>query len=347
MLSEEHILEIKILSQRYGKSIRAIAAELGISRNTVRRYLRGEGPTARPSGRGPGRPRSLERYEAYLTERVTKAAPHRVPATVLTREVAAMGYTGSERTVRRFVAALYQDAQPEPTPVERFETLPGQQIQMDWAEERLDGRKVYCFIGLLGYSRALYVEYVDSMKSSVLIACHERMLIAFGGAPNEILYDNMKTVVCARDAYGRTKHRFQNDLYELAKRHGFLPRLCRPYRPQTKGKVERSVHYIRHSFFVPLMTRLALDGITPDLQRLNAEARHWCDAVANRRIHGTTGEVPAMRLLEERAHLSSLGAQPPVLTVHSADGSPVRRWPRERIQRSPKYYDTVLSEALS
>ena len=209
MLSEEHILEIKILSQRYGKSIRAIAAELGISRNTVRRYLRGEGPTASPSGRGPGRPRSLERYEAYLVERVTKASPHRVPATVLTREIAAMGYTGSERTVRRFVAELYQDAVPVPTPVERFETLPGQQIQMDWAEERLGGRKIYCFIGLLGYSRALYVEYVDSMKSSTLIACHERMLASFGGSPHEILYDNMKTVVCARDAYGRAKHRFQ------------------------------------------------------------------------------------------------------------------------------------------
>ena len=129
------------------------------------------------------------------------------------------------RGVRRFVAPLYKN-QPEPEPIVRYEAAPGHQIQMDWSEHRLDRHKIYCFVGLLGYSRQLYIEYVDSMKSEMLIACHERMLAAFGGVPNEILYDNMRTVVCARDAYGRAKHRFQTDLLELSRRHGFLPRLC-------------------------------------------------------------------------------------------------------------------------
>ncbi len=343
MLPEESIMEIKILSTRQGMSIRAIASELGISRNTVRRYLRGEGPTPVPLGRSPGRPRSLEQYEQYLTDRIEKARPHRIPATVLTREIAAMGFAGTERTVRRFVAPLYDHAR-EPEPLVRFETAPGHQIQMDWAEDRLNGQKIYCFVGLLGYSRTLYFEFVDSMKSDVLIACHENMLTEFGGVPNEILYDNMKTVVCSRDAYGKSKHRFQTPLLELAGRHRFIPRLCRPYRPQTKGKVERSVSYIRHSFLVPLITRLAMDDIVPDLARLNAEARLWRDGVANVRIHATTGEIPAMRLIEEREHLKALGLQPPpVPRVETAETRP-QRWPRVQLQRSPKEYDAVLAQ---
>ena len=95
-------MEIKILS-RPGMSIRVIAKELRISRNSVRRYLRGEA-VREVALRNPGRPRKLASYEDWLRRRVEGAAPIRLPATVLNREVAAMGYDGTERTVRRFVA---------------------------------------------------------------------------------------------------------------------------------------------------------------------------------------------------------------------------------------------------
>ena len=347
MLPEESILEIHILSRRHGMGIRAIAAELGISRNTVRRYLRGEGPTPAPSGHGPGRPRSLERFEQYLIERVATAVPHRIPATVLTREISAMGYTGSERTVRRFVAPLYEGAPPEP-PV-RYESAPGHQTQMDWGEYRLGGRKIYCFVGLLGYSRHLYFEYVSSMKSATLIGCHERMFADFGGVTREVLYDNMRTVVSRRDAYGQGAHRFQDDLLALARRHGYRPRLCRPYRPQTKGKVERSIHYIANSFFHPLITRLAMEDVVPDLERLNAEATLWRQGVANVRVHGTTGERPAERLVEERAHLMAPVRSPVPLAVSELtdERRAVIGWPREPLQRSPREYEAVLEESAA
>ena len=127
MLKKEAILEILILHRR-GLSIRAISRELDISRNTVRDYLRGVRPSP-PTERGPGRPRKLAGYEDWLRRRVETARPHRIPATVLCREIAAMGYTGTERTVRRFVAALYPA--PAPEPVTRYETAPGHQVQMD------------------------------------------------------------------------------------------------------------------------------------------------------------------------------------------------------------------------
>ncbi|MBA1147861.1 DDE-type integrase/transposase/recombinase [Ectothiorhodospiraceae bacterium WFHF3C12] len=167
---------------------------------------------------------------------------------------------------------------------------------MDRGEYRLGGKRVYAFAGVLGYSRQLYLEYVDSTRSEVLVACHRRMFAAFDGVPREVLYDNMKTVVTQRDAYGRGRRRFHDTIWMLAAELGYRPRLCRPYRPQTKGKVERVIHYIAHNFFHPLVTGLALEDRVPGLDELNAEATHWCNAVANVRIHGTTGERPVDRL---------------------------------------------------
>lgn len=333
MLTEEAQMEIRVLSRR-GMGVRAIARELGISRNTVRRYLRGEA-VRKPSAPGPGRPRKLALYEDWLRRRVEAAWPVRLPATVLHREIAAMGFDGTERTVRRFVATLVP--KPEPEPVVRFETVPGHQAQMDWGEYRLGRQRVYAFIGVLGYSRYLYVEYVQSMRSEVLLDCHRRMFGAFGGVPREVLYDNMKTVVTHRDAYGRGRHRFHDGVWMLAAECGYRPRLCRPYRPQTKGKVERSVHYVANSFFHPLVTRLALEGEVVDLARLNAEVRLWCARVANVRVHGTTGERPVDRLVSEQAVMS-----PYVAPAENA--AETGHWPRYALQRSPREYDALLQE---
>lgn len=140
MLTKEAIMEIRILSRR-GMSIRAIAKELGISRNTVRKYLRGEAVDAAPQ-QGTGRPRKLVPYEGWLRRRVEAAAPVRLPATVLHREIAAMGYDGSERTVRRFLASLVPA--PVPEPLVRYETAAGHQAQTDWAEYRLGAAQGLC-----------------------------------------------------------------------------------------------------------------------------------------------------------------------------------------------------------
>jgi len=336
MLTKEAVMEIRLLARR-GLGIRAIARELGISRNTVKRYLRGE--AVRPPGaRGPGRPRKLGPYEDWLRRRVEKALPVRLPATVLHREIAAMGFDGTVRTVRRFVAGLVPAAEPEP--VVRFETAPGHQAQMDWGEYRLGRERVYAFIGVLGFSRWLYLEYVASTRAEVLVACHRRMFGAFGGVPREVLYDNMRTVVTQRDAYGRGRHRFHDGIWSLAAECGYRPRLCQPYRPQTKGKVERSVRYVASSFLQPLVTRLELDGELLDLERLNAEARRWCGTVANVRLHGTTGQRPVDRLAVERAVM-----QPYAAPAQGPDQE--RRWPRYALQRSPREYDAVLQEVAS
>lgn len=336
MISKETELEISILARR-GLSIHGIARELGISRNTVRKYLRGEAVCV-VKHKGPGRPRSLAPYEDWLRRRIEAASPVVLPATVLHREIAAMGYVGSERTVRRFCASVRPT--PAPEALVRFETPPGHQAQMDWGEYRLGGRRVYAFVGVLGYSRWLYLEYVDSMRSETLIGCHRRMFAAFGGVPREILYDNMKTAVRLRNAYGQGRHRFHDALWALAKECAFQPKLCRPYRPRTKGKVERMVQYAADNFFHPLVTRLALEGRLPELDELNAEARLWSQGVANVRIHGTTGVRPVERLPHEHAAMNPYtGPTPaPEAQHHRAV------YPRYPLQRSPRDYDVILQE---
>ena len=87
---------------------------------------------------------------------------------------------------------------------------------------------------------------------------------------------------------------------------GFRPRLCAPYRAQTKGKVERFIRYLRHSFYVPLASRLAQEGLIVDRETANLAVGRWLREVANVRVHGTTGEVPAERLAIERVQLQSV-----------------------------------------
>ena len=139
-----------------------------------------------------------------------------------------------------------------------------------------------------------------------LIACHERAFLAFGGVPREVLYDNVKTVVIDRDAYGPGWHRFHAGFLDFAGHCGFRPRLCRPYRAQTKGKVERFIRYVRASFYVPFASRLSQDGVTVDAAAANAAVRRWLREVANARVHATTKAVPAERLAIERETLQPI-----------------------------------------
>jgi transposase len=172
-------------------------------------------------------------------------------------------------------------------------------MQVDWAVIRRGADPLSVFVAVLGYSRMAYVQFVTDERLETLIACHEAAFTFFGGTPLEVLYDNMRTVVIGRDAYGPGKHRLQPGFRDFAHHHGFLPRLCRPYRAQTKGKVERFIRYLRQSFWVPLDSRLRPLGIKVDTATANIEVRKWLRDTANVRLHGTTERVPVELFAEE------------------------------------------------
>lgn len=318
MLSVEEQMEIAVL-KKHGESIHGISRSLGVSRNTVRRYLR-EGEVAAVRKPGPKRAEKLDPYKSYIAERMKAAAPDVIPAAVLLREVQARGYDGGYTRLKEFVRGLRPVAKADP--VVRFETDPGQQMQADWATVGRGGDKLSVFIGTLGWSRASYVEFCDNEQLETLLGVHENAFSSFAGVPREVLYDNMKTVVLERNAYGRDMHRFHPTFLDYAKHTGFLPRLCRPYRAKTKGKVERFIGYLKRSFWVPFLASCRQAGLQPDKHAANAAVAIWLRDVANARIHATTGEVPTERLIVEQTKLQDLPKSYQGRTVRSLTTSP-------------------------
>lgn len=194
--------------------------------------------------------------------RVREAAARRLPATVYLREIRALGYEGGISILKDWLQGEYPRL-PAPDVI-RFETSPGKQAQADWTQVRRGKDKLSAFVGTLGFSRFSFVWFADNERFETLIEAHERFFDAITGVPQTVLYDNMKTVLIDRNVYGPGQHRFHAGFRQFAKHHGFSPRMCAPYRAQTKGKVERFNRYLKESFVWPLESRLKAQGIILD-----------------------------------------------------------------------------------
>lgn len=330
-------MEIHVLKAQ-GLSGRQIAKQLGISRNTVSRYL--TSPDApRYSSRSP-RPTKLEPFHDYIDRRIKEASPDWICAPAMLREIRALGYTGGLRQLQGFMGT--RRPRPKDDPVVRFETSPGQQLQVDFVTFRRGRNPLYAFTAVLGHSRYRWLRFVTDEKAETLIACHHLLLEHLGGVPREILYDNPKTVVLERDAFGDGKHRFNSGLLDTAKDYGFRIRLCRPYRAKTKGKVERFHRYLRQNFYVPLASRLKAAGITVDADTANAHVAVWLRDVANQRRHEAHGMTPAEAFEQESKSLRALPARKRAQReIKGSNGFPVN----EKLQHPLSVYEQLLTEA--
>jgi transposase len=289
MISLEAWVDIKSMI-RGGHSIRQISRTTGLSRNTVRRYLRESDPP-RYAPR-PKRPSILDPYKDYLTTRLD-AVPE-LDATVLLREIQARGYPGAITTLKDFVRPLRAERLRLEELTVRYETAPGEQGQVDWAEfGRLpDGRKLYALLVVLGWSRTQFVHFTTRMTLQELLFGLVLAFEYFAGFPKKLLFDNLGSVVLVRGARvaDSTLHpRF----LDFTGHYGLQVQLCEPRRPRTKGKVERPVDYVRRSLVRPNFAQWT------SAEDANRDARHWLDHVANVRIHGTTRERPFDRLPRE------------------------------------------------
>lgn len=318
MITKEELMKIQILHQQ-GLSQRAIAKQLGISRNTVKRYLNAK--LNEPAYTQRAKKNSCQSpFKPYLHSRIAQAKPVHLSGVVLFREIQELGYTGSLSLLRQYL--YHYRGQKIIEPIVRFETEAGKQMQVDWGQMRGGKRPMHAFIAVLGYSRAMMVVFTDNMRYDTLEYCHRLTFDYFQGIPHEVWYDNMKTVVIERDAYGEGQYRLHQPFYQFAKSMEFIPKLCHTYRPQTKGKVERMVRYVRDNFFQPLNTKLMALGQILDVPTANEEVARWIETVAHQRIHDTTKQTPAARLVTERQMLQSLPPQIlPVTASLSKDSS--------------------------
>jgi len=301
MLKEEELFLIRELSSQ-NLSISEISRQTGFDRKTVRKYLKMKtlpGPQKRP-----GRKSKLDLFKPYILEKL-KEGPY--TAARLYREIKEMGFDGGKTIVKDFIKEV-RPKQGVPA-VLRYETKPGIQAQVDWGELgtiEVDGKlkKLFCFNMILGYSRMRCVEFTLSMDTPTLIQCHLNAFEYFGGCTQEILYDNMKQVVIKR-ALKVSDSEWNSQYEDFFKYYGFIPRLCRPYRPQTKGKIENTVGYVKRDFF--------LGRRFTSLEDLNAQVHKWLERV-NSTVHGTTYQIPLERFKEE--NLNPLGQVPPYKVVH-------------------------------
>ncbi len=289
-----------------GWGTKRIAAELGCSRNTVKRYVAAEGWAGY---RVLDRPGVLAGLETWLAERFRQ---HRGNADVVRQDLAREhGLSVSLRTVERAVAPLRQALWAEARATVRYETPPGRQLQIDFGELSVaiggESGRVYLFVATLGYSRRCYVQVFRHERQSAWFDGIEGAFAHFGGVPQEVLLDNARALVDHHDAATR-EVRFNERLGALARYWGFTPRACAPYRAQTKGKDERCVGYVK---------RNAIAGHEfASWSALEAHLGWWLREIADVRAHGTTGEPPIERFRREEAGaLKPLDGRPPFRQV--------------------------------
>jgi transposase len=288
-----------------GQSGRVIAAELHLSRKTVAKILeehqqqRADGVTGLPQPRSP-RASLVDSHETALRELLARYPS--ISVVRLLEELRQWGYTGGYTILRERVKQLRLTQQRPP--VERFETGPGAQAQMDYGVYTLDftqegRRKVNLFSYVLGYSRRQYLHFTVSQDLETTLREHVRAFEHLGGVAATCLYDNMKVVV---SRYEDGEPVYNTRFLAFATHYGFRPVACRPRRPQTKGKVERPFQYVE--------TNLLSGREFHSLEHLNTVTSWWLAEVADVREHRQTRRRPLDRHAEELPHLIPLPARP-------------------------------------
>ena len=270
-----------------GKSVQDIAQALTISRTTVRKYLKH--PEAVLRKPYPPRPSKLDPYKEQIKQWVTQ--DHCTNCEVMLARLQKMGYTGGISILKGFVQPL-RPAVAGYTPVQRYETKPGEQVQFDWGEfvYEQEGKmqKFYGFIAILGYSRMRFLTFVKRCDTPTLIRCLMEAFEYFGGVTKVALTDRMKSVLLEME---ENKPRWNPRFADFMVSIGVTARVCKPYTPQTKGKVERTVSHVKASFWAGIRFT--------DLDDLNRQAHAWCERI-NARVHRTTHARPVDRLAEEK-----------------------------------------------
>lgn len=296
MVHPEVVQQIRGLRAQ-GWGAKRIARELGIARNTVKRYVRG-GDAAlvqvRPEGRvldEAQRGRAVALFDAVAEGN----------AVVVHRELAREGTEASVRTVQRVVADRRREKHAAAVATVRYETGPGKQMQIDFGQKKVRVGAVvvvvHVLVATLCYSRRVFVKAFLGERTAEWLDGIAAAFRRFGGVTQVLLCDRARCLVASSDrATGAAV--FTPALLQFCRDWSLLPRACAPYRARTKGKVESGVKYVK---------RNALAGRAfASFAALELHLEQWM-AEADERVHGTTFEKPLERFeRDERSALQPL-----------------------------------------
>lgn len=277
---------------KQGLSISEIARKTSRDRKTIRKIINQKNISKMKAREK--RPSKLDPFKDYLKQRMDLGVFNCVK---LLREITEMGYIGRSTMLTDYVKPFRKSQKAVP----RYETPPGHQAQVDWGTvgKMYDSRGVlrtaYAFCMTLSYSRYMYVEFTFRADTRAFLRGHINAFNYFLGIPEKILYDNTK---CAKLAHEDGKETLNPLFYDFALTFGFTPKFCKPYSPQTKGKVESGIKYIKGNFI--------LGETFFSLEAVYDKRWIWLETVANLRVHGTVGEIVYERFKEEKDKLTPL-----------------------------------------
>ena len=267
MLVAEEAVEIRVLSKPRQEHSRHCAIAEGLAQHGAALHPRAQvcrGTSVKT------RPSKLDDYKQYIAERVKAAAPEWIPATVLLRELRALGYTGGYSILKDHLTTLKPVAKPEP--LIRFETEPGRQMQVDFATIRRGKDRLSVFIATLGWSRATFVEFVtderhgDAARLSRASVFLLRRRAARGALRQHA--DGGDRAGSLRTGAASLQPHLPRLRASSWLRAAAVPALSTP----DQGKVERFIRYLRASFYVPLASQLSPEGLKVDRDTANARS---------------------------------------------------------------------------
>ena len=287
-------IQAEILAKFYNdkRTVRSIARELGVNRDTVRRTVLRR--TVAESVATSSRQSVLDDFKPAVDDILLREPL--CTSSALLNKIRPLGYTGGITCLRSYVRKKREQIVRPRQAFLRLEFAAGEAVQVDWGEFGDvfgDGIKIHCFAMVLAHSRLIYVEFTRSEKFEEFIRCHENAFKYIGGVTRECWYDNLATAVTERvGALIKFNARFMTYMGH----HHTRPHACNVARGNEKGRVEDLIKYIRMNFWPARKFK--------DFADLNQQAADWRDTIANQREHRSTRQIP--RLHFERDEKSQL-----------------------------------------
>jgi len=296
MIDYELFSKIKNLKEQHGLTPAQISRELSLDPRTVAKWLEEDRFKQRKT---TPKKSKLDPFKKDILRMLTA---HPYSAAQILQRIQEMGFDGGYSIVKDYVRAI----RPKHSPA--YLTLsfaPGECAQVDWGSfgsvpVGATTRRLSFFVMVLCYSRMMYLEFTVSQTMEHFLACHQHAFEEFGGVPQKIMVDNLKSAVLSR-IIGQAPV-FNPKYLDFANHCGFTITPCNVGKGNEKGRVENGVGYVKKNFLAGLDI--------PDFNALNPAAKIWQDTIANVRIHGATRQKPVDMMEKERAYLNPLPAHP-------------------------------------
>lgn len=296
MIDYQTFCHLKRLHEIEGLNPAQVAKELNLDSRTVVRWLAQNRFQPR---KNDAKASILDPFKPEIRRMIEK---HSYSATQIHQHLKEIGYEGGYNTVKRYVRIIRP---PRSKAFLKLAFAPGECAQVDWGTfgkvaVGQTSRRLHFFVMVLCYSRLIYVEFTVSQTMEHWLACHQNALIYFGGVPDRIMIDNLKSGVLRR-LLGQPPV-FHPKYQDFAAHFGFDVTACNVGKGNEKGRVESGVGYVKKN----LLRGLDIH----DFRQMNPQVRQWLETIANVRIHGETQKRPREMFAEEKPRLKALPAFP-------------------------------------